>query len=156
MNLEHDNLKAAKVIRNLREELKMIGNSSNAASFPSRADYIREIERTRTQALVSRDMELAWQLHSPEYQLITPSGTSFSRDRYLEEIGSGNLVYLRWESGQMDVRASEKMAFVRYQAMLELDSGTPFQCWHTDSYELNDNFWQVVWSQATVIKQGVV
>src|ERR1017187_6792813 len=30
--------------------------------------------------------------------------------------------------------------------------GTPFQCWHTDSYELKDEVWQAVWSQATAIR----
>lgn len=56
----------------------------------------------------------------------------------------------------MNVRVSERMAIVRYQATLELDAGdghgTPFACWHTDSYELADDMWRVVWSQATAIK----
>ncbi len=49
------------------------------------------------------------------------------------------------------------MAIVRYQATLELGSasghGTPFQCWHTDSYELKSGHWQAVWSQATAIRE---
>ena len=33
--------------------------------------------------------------------------------------------------------------------------GAPFSlgCWHTDTYELRDGHWQVVWSQATAIEQ---
>jgi hypothetical protein len=49
-----------------------------------------------------------------------------------------------------------RMAVVRYRATLELDlgdgRGTPFECWHTDSYELTGDAWQVVWSQATAIR----
>jgi len=56
----------------------------------------------------------------------------------------------------MNVRVSERMAIVRYQATLELASeggrGTPFPCWHTDSYELDNDVWRVMWSQATAIK----
>ena len=120
------------------------------------ADYIRELEKSRIQALITRNVELLWKLHAPDYQLITPTGRSFSRERYLSEIESGSLRYLRWDSGPMDVRASEQMAIVRYQAILELDSGdgrgTPFQCWHTDSYEMKAEGWQAVWSQATTIR----
>jgi hypothetical protein len=134
----------------------MINNTQNAASFTSFADFIREIETTRTRALIGRDMALLWQLHAPDYQLITPPGRTYTRDRYLGEIESGTLRYLRWEHGAMNVRVSERMAIVRYQATLELDAGdgqgTPFACWHTDSYELADDIWRVVWSQATAIR----
>lgn len=120
------------------------------------ANFIREIETTRTRALVARDVALLWQLHAPNYQLITPLGRTYTRERYLDEIESGALQYLRWEHCAMNVRVSERMAIVRYQATLELDAGdghgTPFACWHTDSYELADDAWRVVWSQATAIK----
>ena len=56
----------------------------------------------------------------------------------------------------MQVRLTEKMALLRYRVTLELDAGdgrgAPFECWHTDSYELNEGTWQAVWSQATAIK----
>jgi len=117
---------------------------------------IRAIERSRTHALVTAHMELLWQLHAPDYQLVTPSGRTFTRERYLSDIESGRLRYVRWDAGPMDVRVCEQMALVRYQATLELDSGnghgTPFECWHTDSYELRSGLWQAVWSQATAIK----
>ncbi|HET7867119.1 MAG TPA: nuclear transport factor 2 family protein [Burkholderiaceae bacterium] len=117
---------------------------------------IPTIERSRIQALVAGRMELLWQLHAPDYQLITPSGRTFTRDRYLGDIEAGRLRYLRWDAGPMDVRVCGQMALVRYRATLELDAGngrgTPFQCWHNDSYELADELWQAVWSQATAIK----
>jgi Domain of unknown function (DUF4440) len=123
----------------------------------SMADYFRELERSRIRALVGCDMELLWRLHAEEYQLVTPSGRSFTRERYLREIESGNLRYCRWEPGPIEVRVTERMAIVRYQATLELESsgglGAPVQCWHTDSYELKREHWQAVWSQATAIRE---
>jgi hypothetical protein len=119
-------------------------------------DRIRDLESSRIQALLKPDIKRLRQLHSAEYQLITPSGRSYSREKYLGLIESGELTYLRWEPGPMEVRTSERMAVVRYQATLQLGpleaQRTPFQCWHTDSYELNDGIWQAVWSQATEIK----
>jgi hypothetical protein len=134
----------------------MIADARNASSPASTADHIREVERSRIKALVTREMYVLRRLHAPEYQLITPLGRTYSRERYLREIEAGQLRYLRWEHGAMDVRASERMAMVRYRATLELDAGdghgTPFECWHTDSYELTGGTWQVVWSQATAIR----
>ena len=114
-------------------------------------DDFRDLERTRTQSLVTQNMELAWKLHAPEYQLITPRGRTFSRDSYLSEIAAGTLRYVKWENGAMQVRASPAMAIVRYQARLEFPSGNVLTCWHTDSYELRDGLWQAVWSQATAL-----
>jgi Domain of unknown function (DUF4440) len=96
----------------------MINNTKNAASFASIADFIRELEIKRTCALVECDMALLWQLHAPDYQLITPLGRTYTRERYLGEIESGTLRYLRWEHSVMNVRVSERMAIVRYQATL--------------------------------------
>ena len=119
-------------------------------------DTLRTLEARRIQAILTRDMPLLWQFHSPDYQLITPSGRTFSRERYLGDIESNTLRYLRWEAGDMAVRGSTPMAIIRYQVTLELDSsngtGAPFLCWHTDSYELRDGVWQAVWSQATAVK----
>lgn len=120
------------------------------------AEHIRQVEHSRIQALMACHMELLWQLHAPDYQLITPSGRTFTRDRYLGDIEAGRLRYLRWDVGPMDVRVCGQMALVRYRATLELDAGngrgTPFECWHTDSYEPAGELWQAVWSQATAIK----
>ncbi len=135
----------------------MINESKNAAGFTNQADYFCALERARAAALVARDIGLARQLQAPDYQLISPSGVSFSSDRYLEKIEAGILVYLRWQIGQIAVRASDAMAMVRYQATLELASddgkSTPIDCWHTDGYELRGDFWQAIWSQATAIRQ---
>jgi hypothetical protein len=110
----------------------------------------------RIQALVAADIQQLQSLHSADYQLITPSGRTFSRDQYVGAIASAQLRYLRWEAGTMEVRTSEAMAIVRYRVTLQLgspeDPGTTLQCWHTDSYEFKDGIWQTIWSQATEIK----
>ena len=128
----------------------------DAASLEPLAEHIRAVEWSRVRALVARDMDALRRLHAPDYQLITPAGKAYTHEGYLNAIESGELRYLRWEPGTMHVRQSEHMAIVRYQATLELDAGggqgTPFPCWHTDSYELAAGQWQVVWSQATVIR----
>lgn len=104
---------------------------------------------------MQRNLALAWPLHAADFQLITPTGRCLTREQYLGAIEAGTLRYFRWEPGPIEVRLHEKVALLRYQATLEVDSGkgrgTPFQCWHIDTYELNDQAWQVVWSQATAI-----
>ncbi len=134
----------------------MTGASRDPASAPATDADICGVERSRIAALTAPDMAELRRLHATDYQLITPSGRTFTRERYLEEIEGGRLRYLRWDAGPMSVRARGEMAVVRYRVTLELDagngSGTPFDCWHTDIYERNDGRWQAVWSQATAIK----
>jgi hypothetical protein len=118
----------------------------------SEAETLREIERSRLRALVDADMALARRLHAPQFQLVTPGGRAFTRDEYLGKIERGDLRYLRWEPGPIDVRLRADSAVLRYQATLAFDADVPFRCWHIDSYERIDGRWQVVWSQATTIK----
>jgi hypothetical protein len=116
----------------------------------------RTLERTRLRALVERNIELAQALHSSEFHLITPRGSTHSRESYLRPVEVGELVYLKWEAASILVRRFGSVALLRYRAELEMPSasGEPssFACWHTDSYELHGGFWQVVWSQATLIR----
>lgn len=114
-------------------------------------DHLRELEHLRTRALVERDMAVIERLHAPEYQLITPSGTVFSRERYLAALAAEPF-YAKWEVGVIDVRLSAEMALLRYQATLHFPSGRVVVCWHTDSYERRGPHWQAVWSQATELK----
>ena len=134
----------------------MIGKSANASLFATLEDYFRELERSRIRALIAVDVPLLLQLLAPDDQLISPPGRTWTRERYLRAIEAGDLRYVQWTPGSIDVRTSAHMAIVRYQALLELDSGngsgTPFKLWHTDSYELRDEVWQAVWSQATAIR----
>ncbi len=120
-----------------------------AQSPESIAAHVRTLEIKRTQALVAKDMVVARAMHAPEYQLITPAGKTFTRESYLHAIESGELNYAKWEAGPMQVRATERMAVVRYQANLVFSSGNSIRCWHTDTYECIDGTWRAVWSQAT-------
>ncbi len=114
-------------------------------------DTLRAIERSRIQALVQRDMAVLRRLHAPDYQLITPAGRTFTRERYLTAI-EAEPFYAGWDAGEMQVRVSAQMAVLRYRALLTFPSGKSVDCWHTDHYELRDGQWQVVWSQATEIR----
>ena len=78
-------------------------------------------------------------------------------------MASGEINYLVWEPGLIDVRLQEPMAAIRYQSELEL--GFPGETlhpetthrghfWHLDVYELRQGIWQVVWSQATEKQEG--
>ena len=136
----------------------MIAQASQAAAFATPADHLREIERQRTQALVRRDMDLAWALHAPDYQLVTPGGVSFSRERYLGKIAAGDMVYRQWTPGAIAVRFSAAMALLRYRVTLQFDGdppGQPCDCWHLDSYALIAGVWQAVWSQAIRVQTPV-
>ena len=111
-------------------------------------DFFRELELRRTRALVDRDLKAIEALHAPEYQLISPAGRTFSRQRYMDLIESAPF-YASWEHGQIEVRLTAEMAVVRYQARITFPSGNVVEVWHTDTYELRATGWQAVWSQAT-------
>ncbi len=99
-------------------------------------------------------MELAQALHSSEFHLITPKGNIHSRESYLRAVETGAI---KWEAANIIVRQFSHVVLLRYQAALEMPSpsgdASSFFCWHTDSYELHNGFWQVCWSQATLQKQ---
>ena len=128
----------------------------NAADAVSTDEDLRNLERTRLRALVARDIVLAQALHSSEFHLITPRGSTYSRESYLQAVEIGKIVYLKWEAAGILVRRFGSVALLRYQAELEMPSASgehsAFACWHTDSYELHNGLWQVVWSQATLIR----
>ncbi len=116
----------------------------------SREQFFIDLERRRTQALVARDMAAVEQLHAPDYELITPAGVVFSRERYLALVAEAPF-YTAWEMREVRVQATAEMAVLRYQARLHFPSGKVVHCWHTDSYALRGGQWQAVWSQATAI-----
>ena len=125
-------------------------NSSDAVSS---AEDFRTLERTRLRSLVERDMELASALHSPEFHLVTPGGITRTRESYLTAVQTGAITYLKWQAAEIMVRQFSHVVLLRYRAELEMPSQSgavaSFFCWHTDSYELHDGLWQVVFSQAT-------
>ena len=141
---------------NVRQHKASTVTHINAAEAVSTDEDLRSLERTRLRALVEREFELARALHSSEFHLITPRGATYSRESYLQAVEVGRIVYLKWEAVGILVRRFGNVALLRYRAELAMPStsGEPesFECWHTDSYELHNGFWQVVWSQATRIR----
>lgn len=120
-------------------------------------DELRATERERLAALVHADMEVARRLHADDFQLINPLGGTLSKDEYLGSIASGEIDYLEWVPGEVEVRVYEDAAVIRYQARLKIVvRGMPDapsgRFWHTDLYERRGGQWQVVWSQATQIQ----
>jgi hypothetical protein len=117
---------------------------------------LRATERERLRALREADMAVAERLHADDYQLIPPTGATWSKREYLDAIASHQLTYRVFEPiSPIAARVSDQMAAVRYRANFEVrgasgatDSGT---FWHTDIYEMRDGHWQAVWSQATRI-----
>ena len=121
-------------------------------------EMLREIEAERLRALVDGDMEVADRLHADDFQLINPFGFTLTKEDYLGQLSQGVIDYTLWEPvSEVAVRYYGDSAVVRYRAALEiLVMGQPMpsaQYWHTDAYELRNGQWQVVWSQATEIRE---
>jgi hypothetical protein len=146
----------ARVKRLLAIAVVSSASCSPAASTQAEADIIRATERARLRALVDANMEVARQLHADDFQLINPVGVPSSKEQYLGAVASGELDYLRWEPGPIDVRVYGDAAIIRYQSQLDnVVQGQHLGLrphWHTDSYEKRKGRWQVVWSQATVVR----
>jgi hypothetical protein len=114
---------------------------------------LARIEHERLRALVERDMDRAAELHADDFQLVTPSGRSLSKDEYLESVRTHDIDYASWEAGEIGVRHYGDAAVLRYPAEISFivdEVPTPRRrTWHMDLYERRDGRWQVVWSQAT-------
>jgi hypothetical protein len=123
-------------------------------------EQILALERRRLRSLVEPDLEIARSLHSRDYQLITPSGATYSRDQYLGEIESGVLDYSVFEpedEAHVAVRIVIGGAAVRYVARIVVsfaDGTDRARVWHTDLWERGEEGWQATWSQATRLPSG--
>ena len=120
-------------------------------------EVLRSIEESRLRALVDGDADTAREFHADDFQLITPFGMAIGKDAYLNGIATGEVDYHLWQPGPMQVRLFPGVAVLRYQAEVEITfRGNRLprqQLWHTDVYELRGGRWQVVWSQATEIRE---
>ena len=135
----------------------LIGVSTSCKnSNDSEIEDLRRIEHTRLQSLVDAEMEKAESLHAKDFQLVNPSGRTFTKEQYLGGIASGNLDYTVFEpESEIEVRINRKSAVLRYRSTIEITVGDQYypqqRFWHTDTYEYRDGRWQAVWSQATTI-----
>lgn len=124
------------------------------------AAVLRDIERRRLRSLVEIDLTAAGALHADDYELITPVGYVLTKQQYLADIESGQLRYQVFEpASEIAVRGSDTTALLRYQARITVAGRGPavsMTCWHTDYYELRDQGWQAVRSQATAISPQAV
>jgi Domain of unknown function (DUF4440) len=120
-------------------------------------EAIRSTERKRLGALVGKDMKVACLLHADDFELVSPGGITFSKDRYLGAVASGELDYVVCEiDSPMNVRVHADAAVVRYRSRLQVTFNKQqfplHDFWHTDLYENRDGRWQAVWSHATRIQ----
>ncbi len=114
---------------------------------------LADVERRRLRALVDADLVAADELHSDDFQLITPGGIPLTKDEYLGAIASGSVNYLLWEPDAIDARVHLDAGCLRYRSTIHVvfdgQEDGPDRFWHTDYYERRDGRWRVVWSQAT-------
>ena len=125
-----------------------------ASDAEATAKYIRDTERERLHALVTQNMDLADRLHAADFQLITPDGSEYSKEDYLELIESGALDYESWEAGEIRVRVYGDVAIIRYddvrfEVHVDGQLARSGLLRHTNLYEKRDGEWQVVWSHAS-------
>lgn len=118
------------------------------------ADQIRATERERVSALVKSDVTTASRLIADDFQLINPAGGVLSKKEYLGQIAAGDIKYLQWDPGQIEVKLFGNAAVIRYlcQANVRVKAipDAPVgRIWFTDLYELRNGRWQIVWSQGT-------
>jgi hypothetical protein len=131
--------------------------SSPADPSKAEVELLRATERERLRALVEADMEVAHRLHADDFQLITPTGVTLTKEQYLGMVASGELDYRVWEpDSPIEVRVYGQVALMRYRSQLanldgEHQTGLRHY-WHTDTYEQRDGRWQIVWSHATEIR----
>jgi ketosteroid isomerase-like protein len=130
---------------------------TNDVMAQDEADQLRAIEHDRVRSLVAADLATAGRLHADDFQLINPRGGTLSKAQYLADVASGDLDYLEWEPGEIQVRLYGDSAVIRYQARLKVavrgSAGRPVTFWHTDLYEKRNGQWQIVWSHATQVQQ---
>jgi hypothetical protein len=117
-----------------------------------------DIERRRLQYLVDARIEEVEQLHSPDFQIVTPGGGVWNKEQYLGGIADGSINYRKFEAvSEIDVLMDGNVAVVRYRSAIDIavegQEPGPLQCWHLDCYERQseDGPWRVRWSQATEI-----
>ena len=125
----------------------------------SLADHLRALERRRLRSLVEVDLDTAESLHTADFELVNPSGSTWSRDTYLGGIASGDIDYRRFEPvSDIDVLVDGDLAVLRYRSAIDIavTGGTPgpLSAQHLDVYVRDpDGRWRVRWSQATEVVQ---
>ena len=120
---------------------------ATATSPKPAAQVVRETELARIKALIENDIEKARSLHADDFRLKSPDGDTFTKDEYLEAIGSGRLDYVLWEPiSPVEVTVDGDEAAVRYRSRIGFagtGGGTTEQT-HNDTYALRNGKWLIV------------
>jgi Domain of unknown function (DUF4440) len=123
------------------------GTQAAASSPKSATQIIRETELVRINALTVNDIDKARSLHADDFQLKAPNGETFTKDEYLDAVGSGRLDYVLWEPiSPVEVTIDGDEATVRYRSRIGFAGsfgGTTEQT-HDDTYALRDGKWVIV------------
>lgn len=120
-------------------------------------DRLTEVERQRLRSLVEVRVAEADALHAADFQIVTPSGHTWSKQEYLGGIASGDIDYRRFEPlSEIEVMVDGELAVLRYRSAIEtaVNGQEPgeLEAWHLDCYRQDERgLWQVRWSQATSI-----
>lgn len=82
---------------------------------------------------------MAAELHTDDFQLVTPGGDAYMKDETLGDIVSGEIDYRLWEPLDIDVRVCGDAGCLRYHSNLDIvvagHRTGPRRYWHTDYYE---------------------
>jgi hypothetical protein len=128
---------------------------SGSGDDEATAELLREIERTRLQALVDADLGVVAPLLAEGFEVVTPDGAPLTREAYLGAV-AGSLDYLAFEPvTTIEVRLYGDAAVLTYRSHLDIVAAgqdrLEHEAWHTYLYERRQGQWQVVWEQATAV-----
>jgi hypothetical protein len=122
------------------------------------AEELADLERRRLRCLVEVRVQEADELHTSDFQIVTPNGGVWNKQEYLGGIAAGQIDYRRFEPvSEIDVMVGEGIAVLKYRSEIDISVAGqepgPLKCWHLDCYErgADDGLWRVRWSQATEI-----
>jgi hypothetical protein len=119
-------------------------------------ERLRQIEKTRLQALVDANVAVAGRLIASDFELINPLGEVLSREDILGGVGSGALDFLSdTVTSQIRVRLHGNTAALRYRHTIDIAVAPighlTHPAWTTALYERRAGSWQIVWEQTGAI-----
>jgi hypothetical protein len=129
---------------------------SKSAGSARQVERLRQIEKTRLQALVDADVDVAGSLIASDFELINPLGEVISRDATLGGVRSGALDFLSdTVTSQIRVRLHGNTAVLRYRHTIDIVvtgiGHLTHPAWTTALYERRRGNWQIVWEQTGAI-----
>jgi hypothetical protein len=129
---------------------------SKSAGSSRQVERLRQIEKTRLQALVDADVDVAGSLIASDFELINPLGEVISRDATLGGVRSGALDFLSdTVTSQIRVRLHGNTAVLRYRHTIDIVvtgiGHLTHPAWTTALYERRRGNWQIVWEQTGAI-----